>query len=259
MENDCTGIRNCVAAMLLVLPALAGTRETNIALGKHVTSGEPGATEYRRSASRLTDGNRETDAYPGAFSLDYTIDLLAYAAKECAVDAASYDVQTVTIQWGKFGRHFPGAKQADGSWVPAAYEADYVSWYRVEYLTRRSEEWILLHECKGRPTDEKERGVSVTRDPPAATFSEGDVTTTLDDLPLRDVIAVRLRAKGEHWIGVYELEVLGTASRPSSADLKVGGKISIQYDEDGSRLVAKEISPPPVPKIPRTLPRRPTE
>ncbi len=217
MNNGSVGIPFCVAALLLALPVCAGTRSENVALGKHVTSEAAGSSEYRRSADRLTDGNLETDAYPGAFSLDYTVSLLAHAGKDAAVDAASYDVQTVVIHWGKFGRHFPGAKQADGSWVPAAYEADYVNGYRVEYLTRRSEEWTLLHECKGRPTDEKAEGVLVRRDPASATSSEGNVTTTLDDLPLRDVIAIRIRATGAHWIGVYELEALGFASSPASS------------------------------------------
>lgn len=101
--------------------------------------------------------------------------------------------------------------------MPAAYEADYVNGYRVEYLTRKSEEWMLLHECKGRPTDEKAKEVVVTRDPVSASSSEGEVITTLDDLPLRDVIAVRLRATGAHWIGVYELEVLGVPYRSVAA------------------------------------------
>ena len=213
MGNGCIGIRICVAAMLQVLPALAGTRETNVALGKQVVSEVPGSAEHRRAANRLTDGNLETEAFPGAFVFDYTVNLLVYADKDGAVDAASFDVQAVVIHWGKFGRHFPGAKQADGSWVPAAYEGDYVKEYRVEYLTRRSEEWVLLHESKVRPTDEKTQDVVVKRDPASATSSEGDVTTRLDDLPLRDVIAVRIRARGEHWIGVYELEVMGSASR----------------------------------------------
>lgn len=192
--------------------AVSKAKTENVAAGKHVTSGTPGNPEYRRAANRLTDGNLETDAYPGAFSFDYTVDLVVNADKDAAVEAASYDVQTVVISWGKYGRHFPGVKQADGNWVPAAYAADYVNWYSVEYLTRRSEEWILLHECKGRPTDEVVDGVVVKRDPASSTSSEGTVSTTLDDLPLRDVIAIRLKARGEHWIGVCELEILGSAA-----------------------------------------------
>lgn len=212
MSRRTIGISVCAVALLWACRAHAGTNTVNVALGKHVTSGAPGAAEYRRAANRLTDGNLQTDAYPGSFALDYTIDLVINAEKDGAVDAASYDVQTVVIHWGKFGRRFPGVRQADGSWVPAAYEADYVNWYTVEYLSRRSEEWALLHECKGRPTDEVAQGVVVRRDPAAATSSEGIVTTTLDDLPLRDVVAVRIRARGEHWIGVFEVEVLGSAS-----------------------------------------------
>ena len=197
----------------------------NVALGKQVTSQEPGSGGHQHAANRLTDGNRETEAFPGAFVFDYTVDLLVCAAKDCAVEAASFDVQTVVIHWGKFGRHFPGAKQADGSWVPAAHEADYVNWYRVDYMTNDSKDWRLLHESNGRPTDENAAGVVVTRDPPTATASEGNVTTTLADLALHDLVAVRLRAKGEHWIGVYELEVLGSPSgRSSSGAVAPGAK-----------------------------------
>ena len=53
----------------------------------------------------------------------------------------------------------------------------------------------------------------VARNPASASSSEGDVVTMLDDLQLRDVIAIRLRATGAHWIGVYELVVLGAPSR----------------------------------------------
>jgi hypothetical protein len=190
----------------------AGIQAENVALGKHVTSGAPGSAEHRLAANRLTDGNRETYAFPGAFAVDYTVDLCVYANREGPVEVASYDVQSVLIDWGKFGRHFPGVRQPDGNWVPAAYEADYVKEYRLEYLTRRSEEWILLHECKVRPTDEDAEGVLVTRNPPEATSSEGNVTTLLDGLDLCVVVAVRLRATGAHWIGVYELEVRGGPS-----------------------------------------------
>ena len=213
MTSQYVGIRICVAALLMVSPAWAGTQVSNVASGKHVTSGNSGTAEYRRAANRLTDGDRATDAYPGSFSLDYTVDLLVHAVKEHAVEAASYDIQTVGIYWGKFGRHFPGVRQPDGSWVPAAYEGDYVNEYRVEYLTRQSEEWMLLHEYKGRPTDEKAQDVVVARNPASASSSEGDVVTMLDDLQLRDVVAIRLRATGAHWIGAYELVVLGAPSR----------------------------------------------
>jgi hypothetical protein len=190
--------------------AVYNVKVENVAAGKHVTSETPANPAYRRAAKRLTDGNLETDAYPGAFSLDYTVSLLVNGDKDTAVAATSYDVQTVVISWGKYGRRFPGEKKADGSWVPAAYEADYVNEYSVEYLTRQSEDWILLHKCKGRPTDEVANGVVVKRSPESSTSSEGIVSTTLVDLPLRDVIAFRLKAKGDHWIGVCELEILGS-------------------------------------------------
>jgi hypothetical protein len=195
----------------------------NVALSKQVTAQEPGSVGHQLPADRLTDGNQETEAFPGASAFDYTVDLLICAAKDCAAEAASFDVQAVVIHWGKFGRHFPGAKQADGSWVPAAYPADYVNWYRVDYMTSDSKDWRLLHESNGRPTDENVAGVVVTRDPPTATASEGNVTTTLADLTLHDVVAARLRAKGEHWIGVYELEVQGSASGRSSSGSAVPG------------------------------------
>ena len=35
-------------------------------------------------------------------------------------------LDSLFIAWAKCGRHFPGRKRGDGSWAPAAYEAEYV-------------------------------------------------------------------------------------------------------------------------------------
>lgn len=109
------------------------------------------------------------------------------------------------------GRHFPGAKRPDGSWVPAAYKADYVNFYQLWYRRHGSEVWELLHGATGLPTQEDDTQVEVIRMPQGAEFDQGRVTTVLDvrELELQDVAEIRLEAKGAHWIGVYEVEVLG--------------------------------------------------
>ena len=45
----------------------------------------------------------------------------------------------------------------------------------------------------------------------------------------------------------------------SGAGITVGDMVNVMYDEDDGVLVAKTVGPPPRPKSPRTLPRRPIE
>ena len=187
---------------------MAGS-DSNVALGKKVVSGRAESPTYSRGAARLTDGNHATDAYPGAFSLDYTVDLTIHAEGETKTDATGFDLHSLVLEWGKYGRHFPGEKRADGSWVPSAYKADYVNWYRIDYTTATTAEWQTLHECQGRPTDEDAAGVVAERIPSTASFSEGKVRTTFKNIKLRNVAKIRIRARGAHWIGIHELSAFG--------------------------------------------------
>ena len=185
----------------------------NVALGKKVTSLVPESRGYARPAAHLTDGNLKTDAYPGAFTLSYVVDLTTHAEGGNRTKTGCFDVDSIILHWGHYGRHFPGVKREDGSWQPAAYKADYVKHYRMFCRTTRSGEWKLIHTCSSMPTEEKGDNVLVTRDPPTASASEGHVTTTLRNLALRDVTSIRIEAGGGHWIGVHEMKVLG---RPSA-------------------------------------------
>ena len=204
-----------VTCMLLgSLGATAGTAR-NVALGKLTISNIAESRTYSRSSGHLTDGNRKTDAYPGAFSLDYTVNLTVYTEGATKTDATGFEIDSLVIDWGKYGRHFPGVKRADGSWAPAAYKADYVHWYQVDYATGTTNAWKTLHVCSGRPTDEDAKGVQVERTPNTASFSEGEVITRIKDINLHNVTRIRIRARGRHWIGIHELNVFG---RPSPAD-----------------------------------------
>jgi hypothetical protein len=196
---------------LIQAPAAEGPAR-NVALAKKVTSAVHESPQYARAAWRLTDGNAKTDAYPGSLSLDYTIDLTTYHEGDGRTEARSYDIESMVIHWGYFGRHFPGAKRPDGSWVPAAYKADYVNNYRIHCQVRGSDKWHLAHEAACMPTVEKATNVTVQRIPAEASDSEGEVTTTIALPKLRDVTAVRISASGGHWIGIFDVSVMG---RPS--------------------------------------------
>ena len=190
--------------------ALAGS--ANVALGKLTTSNIAESGTYSRSAAHLTDGNRKTDAYPGSFSLDYTVALTVHTEGASKTEATGFDIESLVIDWGKYGRHFPGVKREDGSWAPAAYKADYVNWYQVDYATGTMDTWKTLHTCSGRPTDEDAKGIQVQRIPDTASYSEGEVITTIKDLNLHNVTRIRIRARGGHWIGIHELCVFGQSS-----------------------------------------------
>jgi hypothetical protein len=204
-------------------PALAGaptvkTESTgkNVALGKKVTSLVPESPTYshkrNRGAEKLTDGDRETLAYPGAFKVDYVIDLKKSAdgAKPVADFRGGYHIDKLLVNWGVYGRHCPGEKDENGHWKPASYKADYVNYYRIDYRTSDmvAEKWLQLHEHQGRPTDENGPGIKVVRDSVDASSSEGLVTTCIENLDLPDVTEIRIRATGNHWIGIHELEAI---------------------------------------------------
>lgn len=218
--NRITSILNTTLTCMLIGGGVIAESPINVALGKLTTSNSAESKPYARDAGRLTDGDQKTDAYPGAFSLDYTVSLTIHAEGGAKTDATGFDLDSLVIDWGKYGRHFPGHKQADGSWAPAAYQADYVQWYQIDYSTGTMDDWQKLHECSGRPTDEDAKGVIVERNPVNATFSEGEVRTTLKDIGLHNVTKIRIRARGAHWIGIHELSAFG---KPSSSEDRPAG------------------------------------
>jgi hypothetical protein len=182
----------------------------NVAKGKRVTSGTKEAPNYAPSANNLTDGDLETRAYPQSFSFEYEIDLQKLSDDQPAGNEGGFNIQQIVLYWGHFGRHFPGTKLENGSWAPAAYKADYVNQYTISYRTIESDEWIPLHSYNALPTLEDAENVEVKREPPSATKDEGTVITTLKYLQLKHVTGLKIKAKGGHWIGIYELMALGT-------------------------------------------------
>jgi hypothetical protein len=194
----------------------AQSTRKNVALGKKVTSLVPESPFYshkrNRGAAKLTDGDWETLAYPGAFRVDYVIDLKKSVdgAKPVADFRGGYHIDKLLINWGVYGRHCPGEEDKNGHWKPASYKADYVNYYRVDYRTSDMvpDKWRKLHEHQGLPTDEDAAGIEVVRDPRDASSSEGVVTTRIENLDLSDVTEVRIRATGNHWIGIHELEAI---------------------------------------------------
>ena len=206
----------------------------NVAFGKKVTSlvAESPTYSLKRNlgAEKLTDGDGETFAYPGAFGVDYVVDLKKSAKGKKQVDSfrGGYHIDKLRINWGKFGRHFPGERDEKGNWHPASYKADYVNYYRIDYRTSdtASGKWLPLHEHKGRPTDEDAPRIRVVRDPLDASSSEGVVTTCIEELDLADVTEIRIRATGGHWIGIHELEAIQFhVSDRVSSDPEVGNRL----------------------------------
>ena len=215
MERKKSILCTTLICILLGSRGIIAGSSNNVALGKLVTSNIAESKTYARAAARMTDGNQKTDAYPGSHSLDYTLNLTIHAERGAKTDAGGFDLDSLVIDWGEYGRHFPGSKQADGSWAPAAYKADYVHWYQIDYATASCNDWQKLHECHGRPTDEDSKLIKVERIPVTASFSEGEVKTTLKDIHLHHVTKIRIRARGAHWIGIYELSAFG---RPSLSE-----------------------------------------
>ncbi len=184
----------------------------NVALGKLVVAGVKEQAGYLRPASRLTDGDLATDAYSGAFTMDYKINLMTYSEGHVVEGVHGFNLQHVVLHWGHYGRHFPGIRQANGQWARAAYKADYVNRYQLEYKRFGEDKWFDLHRFDGRPTDENKKGIRVARDPIYASINEGKVTTCIKVSDLKNVTAIRIKAHGGHCIGLYELEVYGIPS-----------------------------------------------
>jgi hypothetical protein len=154
-------------------------------------------------AKHVTDGDYGTHAKPPAFQFDYRIDLREPYHP-------GFSVSALKIHWGHFGDRFVGIPGPDGKgWAPAAWPADYVTSYEIRYRSTDSDEWTPLHRCGRRPADETGKNVVVERLPTKYQGANADVITTIDGLDLKNVAEIRIQAKGGHWIGLFELEVIG--------------------------------------------------
>ena len=101
-------------------------------------------------------------------------------------------------------------RNADESgWAPGAWPGDYVTSYKIDYRPSDSDDWLPLHQWAGRPADEDGDDVRVERIDSDKAGCRSEVTTTIESLALTKVAEIRISAKGGHWIGLYELEVLG--------------------------------------------------
>lgn len=177
-------------------------RRDNIALGKKV-SGRDGASHGKGLAKHVTDGDYSTHAKPPAFHFDYVVDLRLE-------DADAFFVDEIKVHWGYFGDRFKGVRRGDG-WAPGAWPGEYVKSYRIDYRCAGNDEWFELHKWDGRPVDEDSEGVAVQRRPTQHAGCSSEVTTILSELGLEEVTEIRIRAAGGHWIGLFELEVFGSA------------------------------------------------
>lgn len=184
--------------------SLKGNRR-NVALGKPV-HGRDGASHGKGLAKHVTDGDPLTHAKPPASNFDYRIDLQAGTE-------ISYRIDEIVINWGHFGDHFKGIPAKNGKgWANAAWPGEYVTSYAVEY--RRAGDdfqiWHTLHQHEGRPVNEDVPGVVIEKQEVDTDGYSSISVTRLTGLELRGVAELRIRAKGGHWIGLFELKALGT-------------------------------------------------
>ena len=174
----------------------------NVALGKPV-HGRDGASHGRGLAKHVTDGDPTTHAKPPSSSFDYRIDLQNGAD-------ASFSINRIVINWGRFGDKFIGIRQQGGEqWASASWPGEYVTSYVVEYRQAKDDEWKLVHRFGGRPVEENAPGVVIFKQPAKDAGCSSESMTSIQDLQLERVAEIRIRAKGGHWIGLYELEAHG--------------------------------------------------
>jgi hypothetical protein len=177
---------------------ISDDQRENIALGKKV-SGRDGASHGKGLAAHVTDGDTSTHAKPPSFGFCYTVDL-------GTEDDHGSSVGEIAIHWGRFGDRFKGVRNGEG-WASGSWPGEYVKSYRVEYRCVASDDWIELHQWKGRPAEESGAGVKVDKRPTQLAGCSSESTTTIDDLNLENVGEIRISAQGGHWIGLFELEV----------------------------------------------------
>jgi len=180
----------------------AGGPSNNVALGKPVY-GEAGASHGEGLAKHVTDGDPATHAKPPASNFIYRIDLQDGAD-------VGYRIKEIRINWGCFGDQFKGVRAEDGEkWASGAWPGEYVTSYEVEYRQAGQQNWVGFHQFKGRPVDEKAGGVEVRKRPTTIPGCSSESETRIWGLDLKNVAEFRIRAKGGHWIGLYEFEAHG--------------------------------------------------
>jgi hypothetical protein len=180
----------------------AESTRVNIALGKPVF-GQDGASHGKGLAKHLTDGDYDTHTKPPASHFCYRIDLRNGENNKFALDE-------LKVHWRHFGDRFVGVRNADDTgWAPASWPGEYVTSYEIDYRPVSSEEWLPLHQWKGRPVDEKDDNVVVDSVPSESAGCSSEVTTTIRNLGLNEVAEIRISARGSHWIGLYEIEAFG--------------------------------------------------
>ena len=179
-----------------------GSAPGNVALGKPV-HGRDGASHGKGLAKHVTDGDLATHAKPPSSSFDYRIDLQNG-------EKVSYKIDRIVIHWGRFGDRFVGVRQKGGEgWASAAWPGEYVTSYVVECRKVNSDTWDVVHQFSGRPVDEKGARVQVVKNPTKQEGCSSESVTHIESLGLNQVAELRVRAKGGHWIGLFELEAFG--------------------------------------------------
>ena len=182
--------------------SLLGGPVHNIALGKPV-HGRDGASHGKGLAKHVTDGDPETHAKPPGSTFEYRVDL--QNGKD-----VSFGIKRIVINWGQFGDKFVGVRKQGGEqWASGAWPGEYVTSYVVECRNPKIQEWMKVHEFKGRPVDEKAAGVEVIKRPSEKAGCNSEVMTVIDGLHIKNAAELRIRARGGHWIGLYEFEAHG--------------------------------------------------
>ena len=174
----------------------------NIALGKPV-HGRDGASHGQGLARHVTDGDPSTHAKPPGSSFDYRIDL------QHGTDAR-FGISRIVINWGRFGDQYTGVRQKGGeAWASGSWPGEYVTSYVVECRKTGGEAWEVVHQHQGRPVIEDSPDVEVIKKPSKIPGCSSESITCIQGLNLVDVAELRVRAKGGHWIGLFELEAHG--------------------------------------------------
>ena len=191
-----------VASITHVDVTVLGGDCRNVSLGKPV-HGRDGASHGKGLAKHVTDGDPTTHAKPPGSSFDYRIDLQNGTG-------ASFGISRIVINWGRFGDRYKGARQKGSEeWASGSWPGEYVTSYTVECRKVNEKDWKPVHSFNGRPVDEKAAGVVVIKGPSDTPGCSSESMTCIQGLDLCGVAELRIRAKGGHWIGLYEFEAHG--------------------------------------------------
>lgn len=180
----------------------------NVALHKTV-HGQDGASHGKGLRVHLTDGDFKTHTKPPSSRCDYTIDLRDHS--DGTKNDHAFQIDTIVVHWGEFGTRFLGIPKDGGGWASGSWPGPFVTQYQIEYRTADDPDgdWIMAHEFNGQPADEDAQNVHVVVTESKRQGAGGDVTTTITGVDLSNVVALRIRSRGGHWIGIYELEAHG--------------------------------------------------